>query len=317
MSRRRDVSGSHGDCGEKWSARDDPISGIGADRSVPAAGAGADSCSDLRHVRGSVRIKSRLHLHRRQIRSGALVGVARCTGLNNDQFIEARDPPHPAWFLSSCAVCCIELNEASARELNPSCPPDGGAGPTKVPAQPERPARRRCPPSAVGPGRAPIGYRRLPRTSSRWAVHSDVCPSFVDELPCQPHTQVTCCSRCTYWSITCLRGSSVAVAEDLGGLGFTDTLLGWLTARRGLRRGPPIVRHSRGFGRTRAYGSVRSIRMAATGWRVDPDRASASGGSSGARRPGRRWPPPRSARATPPGPHQGLRPAAAEPCRAP
>src|SRR6266540_2279084 len=176
---------------------------------------------------------------------------------------------------------------ASSSTRRPPASSTRAAGPTEVPAQPERPARRRCPPSAVGPGRAPIGYRRLPRTSSRWAVHSDVCPSFVDELPCQPHTQVTCCSRCTYWSITCLRGSSVAVAEDLGGLGFTDTLLGWLTARRGLRRGPPIVRHSRGFGRTRAYGSVRSIRMAATGWRVDPDRASASGGSSGARRPGR------------------------------
>src|SRR5439155_2510450 len=82
-----------------------------------------------------------------------------------------------------------------------------------------------------------------PRTRSRWAVHSDVCPSCVAELPCQPHTHVTCCSRCTYWSITCLSGSSVSVADDLGGLGFTDTLLGLVAAGRGPRGGSHIVRH--------------------------------------------------------------------------
>src|SRR5579859_1431220 len=83
------------------------------------------------------------------------------------------------------------------------------------------------------------GQRRLPRTASRCEVHSDVCPSLVAELPCQPHTHVTCWSRCTYVSMTCLSGSSATKADDFGGFGFTGTLLGSLV-------GDPAARNSRG-----------------------------------------------------------------------
>src|SRR6266545_2976773 len=103
--------------------------------------------------------------------------------------------------------------------------------------------------------------------------------------------------------MTCLRGSSVAVAEDFGGFGFTDTLLGWLTRARGRRRGASIVRHFVIFGRSRRYAArpvVRSfdmvVRRAATGSPVDPGRAAGSAGFGGARPGGRPWPTPRSER---------------------
>ena len=58
----------------------------------------------------------------------------------------------------------------------------------------------------VGPS---AGQRFLPRTSNRWAVHSEPPRSIVAELPCQPQVQVIVCAWCLYSSITCLNGSTV------------------------------------------------------------------------------------------------------------
>src|SRR5215203_5853905 len=65
-------------------------------------------------------------------------------------------------------------------------------------------------------------YRFLPRTSKRWAVHSEPPRSSVAELPCQPQVQVMVCAWCLYSSITCLKGSTV-VGDLTGGRLFTRT----------------------------------------------------------------------------------------------
>ena len=44
----------------------------------------------------------------------------------------------------------------------------------------------------------PYVYRSTPRTSKRWAVHSEPPRSRVAELPCHPQVQVIVCAWCLY-----------------------------------------------------------------------------------------------------------------------
>ena len=74
------------------------------------------------------------------------------------------------------------------------------------------PARRQ----RFGASCAGAGQRFLPRTSIRWAVHSDPPRSIAAELPCHPQVQVIVCAWCLYSSITCLNGS-FAMAGFSGG----------------------------------------------------------------------------------------------------
>ena len=70
-------------------------------------------------------------------------------------------------------------------------------------------------------GRCSCGVRTwpqrfLPRTSMRWAVHSEPPRSTVAELPCHPQVHVMVCAWCLYSSMTCLNGS-FAMAGLTGG----------------------------------------------------------------------------------------------------
>src|SRR6187455_464181 len=85
--------------------------------------------------------------------------------------------------------------------------------------------------------------RFLPRTSMRWAVHSDPERSTVAELPCQPQVHVMVWAWCLYSSMTCLNGSTVPLAGLTGGRLFTGTPAREMASpiHRSARREPRIL----------------------------------------------------------------------------